>query len=337
MPDLVHRTEEALIGALIYDPSLVNDVPYLLPRHFHRLDHQAVFAAFLDVHANEPAIWGAALADRIIAHANVPGIDATRLATLALSGPDVSSIAVYGRMIQEASLHRELLGHADRLAEAAGPTRGLDAERDHMALLSQALRSNAVRFDIETDAALPAQAVRQDLRILREEALLADLIQHPEHLRGVAAWLDPEVFTSTDRRDIYEAIVAVDRYGEPVQELTLTWELARARSAAPPVTHETSIRPDGSPAASGYVARLARTAVEPGIAVEIGRDLLADHTRAEFTAGTAPRTTNTEVTMSEHATREALQREHGLSRAPAGPHLAPPHRTLGLDGPELRQ
>ncbi|MET8139875.1 DnaB-like helicase N-terminal domain-containing protein [Sphaerisporangium sp. NPDC005288] len=337
MPDLVHRTEEALIGALIYDPSLVNDVPYLLPRHFHRPDHQAVFAAFLDVHANEPAIWGAAMADRIIQHADVPGIDATRLAALALSSPDVSSIAVYGRMVQEAALHRDLLDHADRLAEAAGPTRGLDAERDHMALLSQALRSNAVRFDIETDAALPAQAVRQDLRILREEALLADLIQHPEHLRGVAAWLDPEVFTSTDRRDIYEAIVAVDRYGEPVEELTLTWELARARSAAPPLTQETSTGQDAPLAASGYVARLARTAVESGIALEIGRDLLADHTRAEFTAGTAPRTADAEVTRNEQLTREALHREHRLTRATADPHLASPHRALGLDGPELRQ
>ena len=142
MPNLLHRTEEALLGALIYDPSLVNDVPYLLPRHFDQADHQAIFAAFLDVRATQGDIWGAAMSEQIAVQADLPSVDEPRLAGLALSSPDVSSVAVYGRMVHEAALRRDLASHADRLAEAAGTVRGLDPELDHLALLSTALRSN---------------------------------------------------------------------------------------------------------------------------------------------------------------------------------------------------
>ncbi|MFG1878030.1 DnaB-like helicase N-terminal domain-containing protein [Sphaerisporangium sp. NPDC049003] len=338
MPNLVHRTEQVLLGALIYDPSLINDVPYLLPRHFAHADHQAIFAAFLDVRANEPGIWGVTMAERITFQADRPGIDEARLAELALSSPDVSSVAVYGRMIQEAALRRELLGHADRLVEAAGTVRGLDPELDHLALLSDALRSNAVHFETSLTDDLAVEAPRQDLRTLREEALLADLIQHPEHLHEVAAWLDPEVFTSPDRRSIYEAIVAVDDYGEPVQELTLCWELARARSTEPTLTGETTeSRSDTRPSAPGYVARLAVTVVEAGAAIEIGRDLLADHARAEIAAGTARLTANTGAIAHEPAGHRTLHHERGLTQEHPAPVLKQPDRTLGLDGPELRQ
>ncbi|MEV6986489.1 DnaB-like helicase N-terminal domain-containing protein [Sphaerisporangium sp. NPDC051017] len=338
MPNLLHRTEEALLGALIYDPSLINDVPYLLPRHFDHADHQAIFAAFLDVRANEPGTWGAAMAARITSQVDVPGIDETRLAGLALSSPDVSSVAVYGRMIQEAALRRELLGHADRLAEAAGTVRGVDPELDHFALLSDALRSNAVHFQASLTYELSVEAPRQDLRTLREEALLADLIQHPEHLHEVAAWLDPEVFTSPDRRSIYEAIVAVDEYGEPVEELTLSWELARSPSTDLALAGETTeSRSEATPAAPGYLARLAVTAVEAGVAIEIGRDLLADHARAELMTASGPLTRNAGTSAHDLAARRALHHERGLTQEAAAPLLTPPDRTLGLDGPELRR
>ncbi|MEV6982162.1 DnaB-like helicase N-terminal domain-containing protein [Sphaerisporangium sp. NPDC051017] len=341
MPDLVHRTEQELLGALIYDPSLVNDVPYLLPRHFQHSDHQAIFAAFLDIYANEPGIWGATMAERINLQIGQSSIDQTRLTGLVLSSPDLASVAVYGRMIQEAALRRELLSHADRLTQAAGTVRGIDPELDHFALLSDALRSNAVHFDTSLTYELAVQAPRQDLRTLREEALLADLIQHPEYLHEVAAWLDPEVFTSPDRRSIYEAIIAVDHYGEPVQELTLSWELARARSADLTLAGEPiDSRFDATPAAPGYLARLAVTAVEAGVSIELGRDLLADHSRAELAAGAARITVNAvnAVTIAHQpAAHRTLRHERGFAQDHSAPLLTPPDQTLGLDGPELRQ
>ena len=264
MPNLLHRTEEALLGALIYDPTLVDDVPYLLPRHFDHTDHQAIFAAFLDVRANEPDIWGAAMAEQITVQAARPGIDEARLAGLALSSPDVSSVAVYGRMVQEAALRRELAGHADRLAEAAGTVRGLDPELDHLALLSTALRSNSAHVEASLTYEPSAEPLHPGERTLREEHLLADLIQHPEHLREIATGLDPEVFTSPDRRSIYEAIVTIDEYGEPIEELTVAWEVARARSTALTPNDETIEDRPAAPQTPAYVARLAVTAVEAG-------------------------------------------------------------------------
>lgn len=350
MPNLVHRTEQALLGALIYDSTLADDVPYLLPRHFDDLDHQAVFATFLDIRADDPTATGVVMAERIAFQLDNPSIDQARLTGMALASPDVSSVAVYGRMIQEAALDRALAVHAERLAQAAGTVRGIDPELDHLALLSRALQTHTntfttdISFELSTDSAssAPGQDISQDIgqdadqdpRTVREEQVLADLIQHSEYVPEVAAWLDPEIFTSPDRRVIFEAIVAVDQYGEPVEELTLAWELARTQSNEQARDGQT--RTADTYTAPGYMGRLAATAVETGAAIEIGRDLLAEHTRTELGAGVEQTGLGTGGTISEATVRHDLQ-HHALTHDQTPPLLTPPDHPLGLDGPELRQ
>jgi hypothetical protein len=353
MPNLIHRTEQALLGALIYDPSLTIDVPYLLPRHFEHPEHQAIYAALLAVRANEPTATGVVLAERIAFQTGLATVTEASLTGMALASPDVSSVAVYGRMIQEAGLYRSLAEHAERLAQAAGPVRGVDPELDHFDALSRALGRHATGYYATFEAALttqsPAQITREDLQTLREEQVLADLVQNPHVLTEVVDWLDPQVFTSPDRRQIYEAIVAVDGYGEPVEELTLAWQLARSH------TNQMSMHPGRDTvrqeqlAGPGYLERLARMSVETGVAIEIGRDLLAEHTTAQLTAKTpdlslvhartADRTQQRELTQQRQPTQE---RQATLEAVPevtreVAPILAPsPDRTLGLNGPELR-
>jgi len=347
MPNLIHRTEQALLGALIYDPSLTVDVPYLLPRHFEHPEHQAIYAALMAVRANEPTATGVVLAERIAFQTGLDTVTEATLTGMALASPDVSSVAVYGRMIQEAGLYRSLAEHAERLAQAAGPVRGVDAELDHFDALSRAVGRHATSYYANFEAALttesPTQIMREDLQALREEQVLADLVQNPYVLAEVVDWLDPQVFTSPDRRQIYEAIVALDGYGEPVEELTLAWQLARSR------TSEMSMDPAGETTRQeqvpgpGYLERLAQLSVETGVAIEIGRDLLAEHTTAQLTARapdlalvhgrTTDPTQRRELTQGQQATREvSAELTHEVA-----PILAPsPDRTLGLNGPELR-
>jgi hypothetical protein len=344
MPNLIHRTEEALLGALIYDPSLTSDVPYLLPAHFDDPDHQVIFAAIIDIRANNPALWGAAMATQIAVQVDVPAITQDRLDTLAMAAPDASSVAVYGRMIQEAGLYRDLAAHAERLTQAAGPIRGVDPQLDHLDALATALNGHNATFQehfrAEITYEVAVAAPQQDVRALREEQVLADLIQHPQYLHDVVAWLDPEVFTTPDRRQIFEAVVAVDRYGEPVEELTLAWELARVRAAEASRTLDTDPRSQTRTAdtaqAPGQLARLAVLTVEPGTAIELGRDLLAEHTRTEITASS-----RLGIDDNTHArtvtTQHTLHTERTLTHSDPTPLLSPPDRTMGIDGPELRQ
>ncbi|WP_067484258.1 DnaB-like helicase N-terminal domain-containing protein [Actinomadura hibisca] len=340
MTSLVHRTEEALLGALIHNPALVADAPYLRPSHFDDPDHQAIFAELVDLRVNEPALRGIALAEQIVFLANQPDITLDRLTGLALNSPDIASIAHYGRMIQEAGLYREFAVHAERITREAGEVRGVDPQLDHLDELAHALAGHYIRFNAAFNAPLTVADVDQtteDPRAVREELLLADLIQHPAYIAEVSPWLDAGVFTADERRDLYHAIVTVELNGEPIEELTLAWEMTRSQQSELPIA-ATITDSGGSPASAGQINRLASLAVEAGASVEIGADLLADHTRDELTAGKVTLSVVTDHTRASTLRQETQQRSLGREVPQAqAPLLEPPAQQIGLDGREMRQ
>lgn len=338
MPNLVHRAEEALLGAIIYDPSLIDDVPYLLPRHFDHADHQLIYAAILTISDLEPSTTGALMAERIATETNTPGIDEPRLTGLALSSPDVASAAVYGRMIQEAALRRDLASEADRLEQTARGHGVYGAERDYLQGLARALRAHSGAFTTGPDPAATTtvadtqRQLQHDLHVTREERLLADLIQHPLHINEVSSWLDPDVFTSPDRQAIYQAILNVHQHGEPVEELTVAWQTARSRTSEI-ATGEQGRRPEAL-TVPGYVTRLATLPVEAGVSIETGRDLLAEHTRTELASQAAQ--------LAGHPgggtarARQELHHDPALTRQATTPLMTPPEPEHRLDGPQHR-
>jgi len=363
MTDLTHRAEAALIGALLNDPKLLDDVPHLRPDDFVDPRHELIFRTIGEIRAAHPGLYGAALAERVESYLFEPIISAAYLDDLALSCPEPQAAAVYGRLVHEASLRRTLATHAERLADAAGTERGQSPERDHLARLAEALGTHTRNLDrylgdgtpgdpaTTSDApggatgdAEPTESADADSRVRREELILADLIQHPQVVGDVAAWLDPQVFTTPERRELFETIIAVDGYGEPVDELTLSWELGRRRALTDTLNGQPveTWRTEPHPATS-YIAHLAEAAaVEVGVAVEIGRDLLTDHVRAEFTAqsrlaahlngnGTQPARAATASTGQQRAITHTTQ----TSRPPL--LQPPPTPTLGDDGPQQRQ
>lgn len=334
---LVPRSEEALLGALLYDPSLVAEIPQLLPRHFSDSYRAEVFAAITDVHTALPDMRGAEFT-RLVAHqVDTPPWE-TELDGWALSS-NPSSAAAYGRLVHEAAVRRELIGHAERLAELAGPDRGVDPSLDHLADLASALRLHAADGEATVAHYLPIYDTEQQLRALQEDQILADLIQHPDLVPEVAGWLDPAVFTAPHRRQVFEAIISVELYGDPVEELTITWEIHRERA----LTAYLHPEPDGPAGPQtvvdpppGYVARLAATSVETGTAVIAGHALFTQHVQAELGAAAdgLAQQPGAEYILG-HRLTPIPARTAGVQAAPLlepPRHLAEPERQLRQEG-----
>jgi hypothetical protein len=348
--NLTYRTEAALLGALLFDRRAIDDVAFLEPADFASPQHQELFQTIRTVAASDPIATGAALAEQVADHLGRYRVNISELHGLALNGPEPSTVANYGRLIMEAAMDRELAGHANRIAAEVGTERGIDANADHLAQLAEAIQFH--NRSIDTTAAyigVPADGSDvsswdADTSILVQDQILADLIQHPATIGEVATWLDAEVF-SNGRREIYETIVGLDQYGEPVDEVTVTWSLSRRSAVAETLQgfdpgSGDSVREQIPP---GTVSRLATTAVELGVAVELGRELLTEHVRAEITAESSRvsgLTAKADVTSSRIAAvlGPGLTSGHHQSVThEQGPHLIqkPPTPELGPDGPKL--
>jgi hypothetical protein len=280
-----HRAEAALIGALLADHRRLDEVAFLTTREFLDPQHRAIFAALVDIRRSAPEVSGALLAERIADSLAGDGVTAAYLHGLALSA-EPERAAVYARIVLEAALHRDVASWRERgISPVAEP-------------------------DIS-----PAPAV-SDERLRMEEGVLADLIQHPELVSAVAPWLEPKVFISRECGEIYQAIIAVDGYGEPVDEVTLAWQLERSRAIGPE-------RPTVAPS---RISRLGALAASTGIALSLGRDLLADRVRAEADATSA---------RSEAGSVGHRRVMTPVSKGPALDPSVSPTSTAAIEGPRL--
>lgn len=341
---LTHRAEQALIGAALIDRTLLHDVTFLPFTDFADRTHQLVYKTIVDLAISRPDLAGAALAEQVARIVDGPGIDAEYLGGLAMTCPDPDAIAVYARMVAEAALRREMAAHAERLTGEAGPTRGLDPRLDHLALLADALRTHGtgLAYVGETTASLTytASAYESWMQATeRERTILSDLIQHPE-LVAETTWLDPEVFTSPSNRQIYETILVIDDRGEPVQELTIAWELSRRRAlddVQDGIAPEDAGRMGPGPTV-GYIALLATATVEYGAAFTVGRDLLIEHTTTVLAAEVDRVAVEGAVAVAgPEATAYAAAQGRALSHGPLpAPLLLPTQPTIEPDGPQLK-
>jgi replicative DNA helicase len=273
MANLTYRAEQALLGALLNDPDLLEDLRFLTAEDFLSQTHRDIFTAVTTAHAARPDDGGRPFNVTVALAGPGPGFDPRYLETIARSCPQPANAPAYARMVMEARLRRQLLSHADRLFRDAGDLHfevgrfsqaagnGHAAERfpSHLMKLAHAMwvhakglepspsgqdgpvrsaepATDAVASDpvaaAPTARPMPAAAAGADELARKEEDVLADLIQHPWQNSDVLEWLPADVFTGGARREVYEAITALARTGEPVDELTVEWQLARQRAAA---------------------------------------------------------------------------------------------------------
>jgi hypothetical protein len=102
----------------------------------------------------------------------------------------------------------------------------------------------------------------------------------------VLSWLPADAFTPGPRREVYQAIAALARHGEAVDELTVDWQLARTTALTQATSPATGPAGTG-PVPEGYVSRLAVIPVRAGTATLTGRILLNQYATAQQRARAA--------------------------------------------------
>ncbi|MEU6416020.1 DnaB-like helicase N-terminal domain-containing protein [Streptomyces spiralis] len=254
MTPLVHA-EQAVLGAIFLEPGQLDRLsPWLRPEHFSRPAHAAVYVAMLALKADGhptaatkagtpvPLAW---VTDTLReASTRTRGLTASYLHSLVSACPRSDHAPVYGRMVLEGAIHRSVAQHAARLHQAAlaDSRAGTVKETPHHAqVLSDVLADlargwGAQARPVQPPVAYAPQAERPQPvgeRVLAdEELLLGCLAARPEQLLGLVRWLRPGDFAEPGHQQIYRALGALHHRGEPIDQLTVLWEVQRRGALA---------------------------------------------------------------------------------------------------------
>ena len=298
MPNLAVRAEQAVLGALLQNPGLIDQVGHLSGADFSDTSHKWIFDAITETHAVHPELTGERF--MTVVADSAPEIDRLYLDALPGRCPVPGHLPAYGRMVAEASMIRELDVHAHRIARGAADllrrraVAGTAKQRsipEHLARLAEAMIHHTRRLDPDrwpevgpAPSTSQTEALPEQLQARREVEVLAGLLQHPAQCAQVLKWLPPRAFTPGPHREIYEALRAVARTGAPVDALTVAWQLCMRQAAED--TTGFGERPTSShgpePAAAETVFRLAQIPVDPSSAFLAGSLRLADHVSANL-------------------------------------------------------
>ena len=301
--DLTSRLERALLGALITEPGLVPRLEYVQPRDFADGWHRAVYMAIRSL----ADAAGSSAGDRIaaVARATGPHTWEEDVRELVASCPNPRHGTAYGIRLVQAALYRQLSETADVLgAQAAllgregarvleaGANGGSQAPEvvRHLGLVSAALRRHTAPLAptgpaggparMPDQATMPTAAVQSSAdppdrpasdQELREEHVLTALLHEHRESDQILAFLPAAAFTSPDRQEIFRAIRRLRQASQPVDELTVIWELATRSDSSSPL-------PGNSDPALGIyasVTRLASARDDGQSPPKAGRELLS--------------------------------------------------------------
>jgi replicative DNA helicase len=284
MSDLIMRAEQGILGALLADRDQALITENLSTDDFGHPAHQAIYNAILDL---QPAGYDTErLTVAIDGMVDRPDVDAAWLEALADNAPGSDRIRAYTQIVIQAAFDRDTADFADPYLAAAVLTSNPDA-RDNLTRLGQALTVQAETFapasTIDPDHSIRVTSVTTlatAVELHREDAVIADLIQHPEQARVVAGWLTPEVFTTEQRRLTYEFAVSIAYDDDPIDAVILAWHVQRARDINNIYDRETQLPDPRNESEYAYLTRLEVTAVAVGTAVMVGHELVSEHVGA---------------------------------------------------------
>jgi hypothetical protein len=310
---LVYRAEQAVLGALLQRPEVLRNIAHLDPSQFVDASHAALFDVIRAALAQDPAQSGTELASRLQAVGNGPDVEA-----LIDACPDPGGVAAYARMLVEADFERTMAAHADRLWRDSEPE---SLRRAEAFVLDQ--HPPQVSVDAE-DAPVPGSW--KGSRPNREEHILADLIQHPDEFSQLPASMRPDSFSAETRSRLYEVLSDIHSRGEPVDKLTVAWELDRLQRAG--LHAEVGVDP------VAYVDRLAALPIEPGVSVQLAEGLATTARRAAEHEQTAARSLQTG--RGPRARERAIGWDVGRDQVPdperRPPSYEPPSPGIDRDG-----
>jgi hypothetical protein len=170
-------------------------------------------------------------------------------------------------------------------------------------------------------SAIESAAPARDESAVREERVLASVIQRHHQTSDLPGWLPADVFTSAACQEVFAAIVSLHIRGEPIDDLTTDWERARLQATASGTTG-----PDTS-----YAQRLARMPVGPAEAVDACRTLFDDHVKSEDTLRVQAEPTPAIGGSNEPVTRmpDPVPGNPPLLQPPNPPDAAGPQPRMG--------
>lgn len=235
-PNPVHYAEQALLGALLLQPTRLADTEPLIAQHFDSHTHAALFTAIRTLPPPDPAdhtkdtAWLNAVLDHARPHA--PGLSASYIHSLVQFCPRPKHAAAYARMIRADNTRRVLRAHAERLASTAtdpglpnpaATTLGLadDISRVLDALAEQ-FAAHPGSFPRTTlPSVVPPQAGEEDLD--EERLLLATATAYPAKVQQMR-WLTEADFLLPLHSALWQAITALVHRGDMVDPVTVLGE-----------------------------------------------------------------------------------------------------------------
>lgn len=240
------QAEQAVLGAVLLDPSQLEHLDWLEPAHFYRPAHQALFAALrhlrsqgqpvLAADGTVPLEWVSDAVAEAETHAR--GLTSVYAHVLVSACPRPEHAPVYGRMVLEGAIHRTVTEHAVRLHQIAraDTVRGeIGNTLHHADVLAAVLEDLARHWGTEPRPAnpappvLPAAPAPAEAQAVadNERLLLATLTERPSGMDEVAGWLRPQDFADPAHGRLYRCLGALRHRGEPIDQITLLWEAQR--------------------------------------------------------------------------------------------------------------
>ena len=303
-PSLADRVEQAVLGAVLLRPDVFQDIAYLDSAQFADPARAALFDAIRTEVVRDPEQASGDLIARLQTLNSAPGT-LPGLEVLIEACPDPDRAAVYARMLVEADFERTMTAHSDRLWAASEP------ESQHrVEAIVLDLHAPEASADAE-DAPIPGSW--KGSRMNREEQILADLLQHPDEFDRLPASIKSESFSADARSRLYEALSAIYGRGEPVDNLTVAWELDRLQRND--ILAQTGVDP------TAYVERLAAVPVEPGASAELAKGLATTARRVAEREQAATR--SSQPGYGPRAQERVIGRDVGRHQAPE-PQFRPP-------------
>ncbi|MFF9016564.1 DnaB-like helicase N-terminal domain-containing protein [Streptomyces sp. NPDC014870] len=235
-PPPVFHVEQALLGALLFDPQRLGDLTGISAEAFSTAAHAALFTAINTLPPPDPVehtkttTW---LNQVLTAgREQARGLTASYLHTLIQVCPWPRHAPAYARMVEAEHARRRLRAAAEHLVQTVHdaslphPVQTVLAEADALAALVDDI---AARFPPRagvlprTPASPPATAPDYAEAVEEEQLLLATATAHPDDVESVR-WLIPEDFTQPLHAGLWQCLTTLVRRQEPVDPVTVLWE-----------------------------------------------------------------------------------------------------------------
>lgn len=129
-PHSIEAEQSVLGGLMLNNEAWFDLVEIASAKDFYRTQHQIIFEAMMNLaNADEP-LDAVTIAERLRSQGLLEKVgDVTYLAELAESTPGASNVLAYGRIVRERSVMRQLIGAANRIADAAFAPEGRDSDQ----------------------------------------------------------------------------------------------------------------------------------------------------------------------------------------------------------------